>query len=170
MKTSSYVNFAPCMVLCPRIKTGISKQNNKAHVHKENWRTSVPPFLSLQIYDYYNCQTIFDLPLLEYCLQFQNPFLQIYNLINFVVNKTFDSLLEVGFENSWLLQLPPLKSTSASKNLSATSLLVPEGFIFIRALGELLIEKRRSVNKLHCLSNELLILIVFIDFCISIKK
>lgn len=25
MKTSSYVNFAPCMVLCLRIKTGISK-------------------------------------------------------------------------------------------------------------------------------------------------
>lgn len=125
MKTSSYVNFSPCMVLCLRIKTGISKQNNKAHVHKENWRTSVPPFLSLQIHDYCNCQTIFDLPLLEQCLQFQTPFLQIYNLINFVVNKTFDSLLEVGFENSWLLQLPPLNSTSASKNLSATSLLVP---------------------------------------------
>lgn len=31
----------------------------------------------------------------------------------------------------------------------------PRGFIFIRALGELLIEKRRSVNKLHSLSNEL---------------
>lgn len=46
----------------------------------------------------------------------------------------------------------------------------PRGFIFIRALGELLIEKRRSVNKLHCPSNELLILSVFIDFCISIKK
>ena len=46
----------------------------------------------------------------------------------------------------------------------------PCGFIFIRALGGLLIEKRRSANKLHSLSNELLILTVFIDFCISIKK
>ena len=46
----------------------------------------------------------------------------------------------------------------------------PRGFIFIRALDELFIENRWSVNKLHSLSNELLILIVFIDFCISIKK
>ena len=37
----------------------------------------------------------------------------------------------------------------------------PRGFDFIRALEGFLIEMRRSVNKLHSLSNELSILIVF---------